>query len=153
MSQSIDKFRRNFVRAGISVPLLGCLPIKSLSARVDDNDTIVLSNEMLQILQEIYGRRAYATNASNLLLIKMPDLAENGSVVPFSLDTDSLRINSFVVFVMRNQNVLAARCVVQKAASLPISLRTSDIFIVADTEQGLLVNKTNVKVTIGCGGM
>jgi len=154
MEFNIDKTRRRMLQAGLSIPVFGSLIAKS--AHADLSTTLPLADEYLPLLERIYGKRAYSLTGSDWLTLKLPEIAENGQVVPITVAAEPYLVLSLVILVEKNDNPLTASCFLQRKTDLPLSLRiklkkTSDVYVVADTTQGLVVGKKRVKVTIGCG--
>jgi len=145
--------RRNLLKMGLALPVIGSLRWKSASASPDG---LLLPDEYLNQAESIYGKRAYATTYSQEIDIKVAEIAENSAQVPISISAPGMSFFSILIFVERNPVALSASCFLYAGGDAPVSLRlkvvgSSDIFVVADTSQGLLFNKCAVKVTIGCG--
>ena len=93
------------------------------------------------------------------LMIKVPDIAENGAVVPIGVATTLAGVRQMLVLVEKNPNTLVASFDVTDAVDPSFSTRvkmgqSSDVFAVALTGDGkALFAKKEVKVTLGgCGG-
>jgi len=157
MSSKLNQQRRDLIKIGLTLPFLSCQPTYATAAAVDSTESFYLTNDILDELYKIYGKRSYSINLSDTITLKLPEIAENGSVVPISITGDAGFVSSFAIFVAKNLYPLAAICYLNDGADLSVSLRlkvekTSDIIVVADTNQGLYACKQLVKVTIGCGG-
>ena len=101
---------------------------------------------------------------SDKVHLKAPEIAENGAVVPVTVDVDSPMsdsdyIKAIHVFATKNTNVRCADVMLSPMnGSAMFSTRiklggTQDVMIVAETSKGEFLSASqNVKVTIGgCG--
>ena len=95
---------------------------------------------------------------SDQINFKVPDIAENGAVVPVSVSTTLDNVKSISLVVDANPNPLSATFRFMPGAVPDISTRikmgkSSDIRALVETDSGLYMVQKNVKVTIGgCGG-
>ncbi len=97
---------------------------------------------------------------SNSVSIKAPEIAENGAVVPITVDATGVEgiVESISIFAEKNQRPLAATYHLGEGGIPFVSTRlkmgkTSDVYGVVKTASGTLHAKAQVKVTIGgCGG-
>ena len=96
--------------------------------------------------------------ASDDIKIKAPDIAENGAVVPVTVESGIEGISSISIIAAGNQTPLIASFELGEGAVGFVSTRikmakTADVVAVVQTEGGLLSAAKAVKVTIGgCGG-
>jgi sulfur-oxidizing protein SoxY len=99
-----------------------------------------------------------ATETSDKVKIKAPDIAENGAVVPVTVETDVEGAKSISIIAAGNGTPLIASFDLGADAVPFVSTRikmakTADVVAVVQTDSGLLSNAKPVKVTIGgCGG-
>jgi sulfur-oxidizing protein SoxY len=90
--------------------------------------------------------------------LKLPQIAENGAVVPITVSTTLDRVTALSILVEKNPVPLAARFELSPELEAFVSARfkmaeTSDVWVVAETGRGLYAARQLVKVTIGgCGG-
>ncbi len=95
---------------------------------------------------------------SDQVNLKIPDIAENGAVVPVTVSTDMPEVESISVLVANNPNPLAASFELGGAVKPNVSTRikmgqSSDVIGVVKTSKGAFMTRKEVKVTIGgCGG-
>lgn len=95
---------------------------------------------------------------SDQVNLKIPDIAENGAVVPVTVSTDMPEVESISVLVAGNPNPLAASFELGDAVNANVSTRikmgqSSDVIGVVKTSKGTFMTRKEVKVTIGgCGG-
>ena len=98
-----------------------------------------------------------ATEASEKIDIKAPDIAENGAVVPITVSTD-MAAESIAIIAENNPSPLAAAFEMGPGAKGYVSTRikmgkTGDVVAVVKAGGKLYANRKGVKVTIGgCGG-
>jgi sulfur-oxidizing protein SoxY len=90
--------------------------------------------------------------------LKLPQIAENGAVVPITVSTTLEQVTALSILVEKNPVPLAARFELSPELEAFVSARfkmaeTSDVWVVAETDRGLYGTRQLVKVTIGgCGG-
>jgi len=98
------------------------------------------------------------TKASSDIKIKAPDIAENGAVVPVSVETTMAGVDSITILVAKNTTPLTANFHLAKNCKGYVSTRikmgkTSDVIAVVKAGKGVYSARKEVKVTIGgCGG-
>jgi len=98
------------------------------------------------------------STASDAIKIKAPDIAENGAVVPVSVNTSMAGVDKIALITEKNANPLAASFELGSTAKGFISTRlkmskTSDVIAVVEAGGKRYAARKNVKVTIGgCGG-
>ncbi len=106
-------------------------------------------------MKELLGGTA---SASEAVSIKAPDIAENGAVVPVTVETSASDVESISVFISNNPSPLAANFVlgpgaVGYAATRVKMGQTSEVVAVVKAGGTLQSATKEVKVTIGgCGG-
>ncbi|CAK0771837.1 sulfur-oxidizing protein SoxY [Gammaproteobacteria bacterium] len=97
-------------------------------------------------------------NASTNITVKTPDIAENGAVVPVTVESDLPNIESISILVKENQRPLSAVFILGPGVLPNIQTRikmakTSDVIAVVKSGDKHFTTKKEVKVTIGgCGG-
>ncbi len=107
-------------------------------------------------LSELLGSDAIKN--SDLVKIKAPDIAENGAVVPVTVESDAPGAQSISIIAAGNNTPLIASFDLGADAVPFVSTRikmaeTADVIAVVRTEDGILRAAQEVKVTIGgCGG-
>lgn len=90
--------------------------------------------------------------------VKAPDIAENGAVVPITVETKLKDVESITVFAAKNPVPLVATYGMGKGADGFVSMRikmgaTGDVIAVVKSGGKLLSARKEVKVTVGgCGG-
>ena len=99
-----------------------------------------------------------APAASADVNLKAPDIAENGAVVPITIQADLPNVESISLLVDENPNPLAAHYKVGKGLRPYVSTRikmgkTSAVHAVVKADGQLMKTTKEIKVTIGgCGG-
>ena len=98
------------------------------------------------------------TTQSDQIDLKVPQIAENGAVVPVSIETSLENVESISIVVKNNPRPMVATFEIPPGTLPKISSRikmgeTSDVMAVVKTSNGIYSTAREVKVTIGgCGG-
>jgi sulfur-oxidizing protein SoxY len=99
------------------------------------------------------------TIASDKVFLKVPEIAENGAVVPVNVKTDIENVKSISVVAFKNPQPLACSFTIPEGTDSDVSIRirlfeTMDVQAIVETHDGKLFSvQKEVKVTIGgCGG-
>lgn len=109
-----------------------------------------------EAMTELFGTDQ--TTASDQIGLKIPEIAENGAVVPITVSTTLDDVESISIVVVNNPRPLAASFDMVPGVLPEVSCRikmgeTSDVIAVVKTPAGLYSASKEVKVTIGgCGG-
>ncbi len=96
--------------------------------------------------------------ASDAIKVDAPDIAENGAVVPVTVETSLKNVESITIFSEKNQTPLVASFNMTQKTEGYISTRikmgqTSNVIAVVKADGKLHSARKEVKVTIGgCGG-
>ena len=99
-----------------------------------------------------------ATSPSDQIKIKAPDIAENGAVVPITVDSSLNGIESIAIIASANGTPLVASFNLGEGAQGFVSTRikmgkTGDVIAVCKAGGKMFSARKGVKVTIGgCGG-
>lgn len=157
MSSTTDNKRRGFVKAGLIVPLLTTVPWAA-TAGYAMSGSFIVPDKIYQALFHLYGGDANVIMATDKISIKAPFIAENGAVVPCGISGEKGLVTSLAVFVEKNEQPLVTHCRLHAGTDLDVALRirvrtSSDVYAVVQANDGMLyATKTQVKITIGCGG-
>jgi len=116
--------------------------------------------EMKGVPEAMRALGAQSPPGSDAILIKAPDIAENGAVVPIEIQSSIPGTRSIAVLIEKNPFPYAASFDFAQGAALPfVALRvkmgeTSNVRVVVATADGKFhAAAKEVKVTIGgCGG-
>jgi len=107
-------------------------------------------------LTALFGSATH--EASDSIKIKAPDIAENGAVVPVTIESDMENISSISIIAAGNQTPLIASFELGEGAIGFVSTRikmakTSEVIAVVKAGDKVYSAAKEVKVTIGgCGG-
>ncbi|EAQ98274.2 thiosulfate oxidation carrier protein SoxY [Congregibacter litoralis] len=144
--------RRRFGQAIVAFAALATLPLQ-VFARSREAFKAVKSDEAITSL---FGDKP--VTESDDFEFKVPDIAEDGSIVPVTVSTDMEGVKSIALLVDANPNPLSARFHFMPGAVPEFKTRikmgeSSDVRAVIETADALYVATKNVKVTLGgCGG-
>jgi sulfur-oxidizing protein SoxY len=107
-------------------------------------------------ISALYG--SSATDKSDKIKIKAPDIAENGAVVPVSVTAAIDGVSSISLFADKNASPLTADFILGPSTEGYVSTRikmgkTANVIAVVKAGDKLYTSSKEVKVTIGgCGG-
>ena len=145
--------RRRMVQGLMAFTAMALLPMRLFAARnVPAFEAAAFDNAV----KALFG--AKSVTASDEVTLKVPDIAENGAVVPVTVSTTMEGVKSITLLVVENPNPLSARFNLTPNVSPAISTRikmghSSDVIAAVETDSGVFIATKNVKVTIGgCGG-
>jgi sulfur-oxidizing protein SoxY len=96
--------RRRFGQAVMALAAIAALPLRALAAR---NDTAFKATATDVVLKELFGDKPM--NQTDAFEFKVPDIAEDGSIVPVTVSTDMQGVKSITLIVDANPNPLSAR--------------------------------------------
>jgi sulfur-oxidizing protein SoxY len=145
--------RRRFGQAVMALAAIAALPLRALAAR---NDTAFKATATDVVLKELFGDKPMTQ--TDAFEFKVPDIAEDGSIVPVTVSTDMQGVKSITLIVDANPNPLSARFNFMPGAVPEFKTRikmgeSSDVRAIIETDDALYVQTKNVKVTLGgCGG-
>lgn len=147
------KFDRRFLlRSALAIGASLALPRILFAARPDK---AFAARDAENVMAELFGETPVA---SDRVSIKIPDIAENGAVVPVTISTDLEDVESISVVVVNNPTPLAASFEMGPRSLPKISVRikmgqSSAVQGVVKAGGKLYSVEKEVKVTIGgCGG-
>src|SRR3954470_4547330 len=95
---------------------------------------------------------------SGLITIKSPDIAENGAVVPFEIESKLPKTENVAILVEKNPNILAANFSIPEGTQPWVNTRvkmgqTSNVIALVKADGKFYYASKEVKVTLGgCGG-
>lgn len=156
----IDVKRRIMLKGSLAAGSVGvAIGAGLLAPRVvlaNWNEAAFAAKDVTSAMTSLLG--SDATETSDAIQVKAPDIAENGAVVPVTVETGLEGVKSITIIADGNANPLIATFNLGESAVPFVSTRikmgkTSDVVAVVQTGDKLLSNAKNVKVTIGgCGG-
>jgi sulfur-oxidizing protein SoxY len=95
---------------------------------------------------------------SAAILIKAPEIAENGAVVPIGVESKLPGTESITLLIEKNPNPLAASFNIPAGTEPNVSTRvkigeSSDVYALVKAEGKFYMAKKDIKITLGgCGG-
>ena len=94
------------------------------------------------------------TTTSDQILLSAPMVAEDGTIVPISVETSLQEVQSISIVVLNNPRPLAVSFEIPAGTLPEISCRikmaeTSEVMAVVRTGNGIFSTSTHVKVTLG----
>jgi sulfur-oxidizing protein SoxY len=101
---------------------------------------------------------AQSPAASTAILIKAPEIAENGAVVPIGVESKLPGTESITLLIEKNPNPLAASFSIPAGTESSVSTRvkmgeSSDVYVLVKAEGKFYMAKKEIKITLGgCGG-
>jgi len=119
-------------------------------------DAAFKSDGFAGALKELFGTAE--VTMSDRVELTVPDIAENGAVVPLGVKSDLESIDTIAIFIKENPNPLTASFDLAPNALADISTRakmgkSTAVLAVVRSEDKLYGSEKEVKVTIGgCGG-
>ena len=144
--------RRLVLKSIVALGAIAAWPRLLMAARPD---TAFASDSADGAINGLFGQTA---TISDQITMKIPDIAENGAVVPVTVSTDLPNVESISIVVVNNPTPLAAKFNLS-ARSLPlVSVRikmgeSSEVQALVMADGKLYKTSKEVKVTIGgCGG-
>lgn len=144
--------RRNMLRSLLAIAATLAFPRILFAARADKAFDATTTEEAIA---ELLGG---VPTASDQIHMKIPDIAENGAVVPVTVSTDLADVESISVVVDNNPTPLAASFDMSPKMVPKVSVRikmgqSSNVRAIVKAGGNLYSTSKEVKVTIGgCGG-
>ena len=144
--------RRKMLRSLLAVTAVLAFPKILIAARADKAFDATTADEAIA---ELLGA---VPTASDKVHMKIPDIAENGAVVPVTVSTDLEDVESISVVVDNNPTPLAASFDMSPKMVPVVSVRikmgqSSNVRAIVKAGGNLYSTSKEVKVTIGgCGG-
>ncbi len=115
------------------------------------------AEELDAALDALFGDQSVADAAANIV-VKGPEIAENGAVVPIKVTANIDNVESIAVLVPNNPAPMVASFDLQPGVVPEVSMRikmgkTSDVIALVKSNGSVYRGASEVKVTIGgCGG-
>jgi len=146
--------RRIIIKSSLALFTLASLPRLLMAAAWPQQ--VFSSPAVSEALTTLLGTDV--TIPSDRIDLKVPEIAENGAVVPVSIQTSLENVESISIVVKNNPRPMAATFEIPPGTLPKIATRikmgeTSDVMAVIKTSNGIYSTSSEVKVTIGgCGG-
>lgn len=147
--------RRHWLRAAVTLSAAGAVLMSPLRA-LGVTRAAFEATETDGALKALVGDKPVET--SDAITFKIPDIAENGAVVPVTVSTDIPDVTSISILIEENPNPLAATFEISPDSFADVSTRvkmgkSSTVRALVETPEKFYVTTKDVKVTIGgCGG-
>lgn len=144
--------RRWFMKAVSAAVLVAALPVRAWARATGAFE----AKDKDALIQALFGD--LPVEATDRITFKVPDIAENGAVVPVSVSTEIEGVQQICVVVDGNPNPLSAIFNISESCAADISTRikigdSSIARALVKTADRVYTTQKEVKVTIGgCGG-
>ncbi len=152
--------RRKTLKAGSSVGLFVLLGVAGLlrpgAARAADWNKQAFEQKTVAEALRALGAQSPAN--SDAILIKAPEIAENGAVVPIAIESRLPGTQSITLLIEKNPQPLAASFGIPAGTEASVSTRvkmgqSSDVYALVQADGKYFVAKKEIKITLGgCGG-
>ncbi len=145
--------RRLFIQGILAAAALAALPRVLLAMAWPEK--AFGSKAASEAMSELFGTDQ--TTPSDAITLGVPEIAENGAVVPISVETTLQGVQSVSIVVEKNPRPLVVSFELSPVTQPDVACRikmaeTSQVMAVVKTENGLFSAAKKVKVTIGgCG--
>ena len=155
VSSNMSLSRRKWLSTMLTVSAAGAVLMSPLRALAVSKAAFE-ATETDVALKALVGDKP--VEASDAITFKIPDIAENGAVVPVTISTDMDDVKSISILIEENPNPLVATFAISPDSFADISTRvkmgkSSRVRALVETSDKFYVTTKEVKVTIGgCGG-
>jgi len=153
--QSHQTTRRKFIQSAAMYGIAACVFLSN-SALAKWPSKLFSTEKKKDLIKELFGDANIED--SEQVNIKAPEIAENGAVVPVTVQANFPKVESVSILVDKNPRPLAAQFVMRPANNSKISTRlklaeTSSVTAIVKADGKLYSSTKQIKVTIGgCGG-
>jgi sulfur-oxidizing protein SoxY len=160
MNMEVDLERRKALKAGGSVGLLalfGAFGLFKPSAALAEWNKAAFTSKAMEDALNAMG----ATNPENnavFIQLTVPEIAENGAVVPVTVISTLPNVEQISIFVDKNPNVMAANFIFPAGTESMVTTRvkmgqTANVVALVKADGKFYRTAKEVKVTAGgCGG-
>jgi sulfur-oxidizing protein SoxY len=114
--------------------------------------------DMKSVPEALKALGAQSPAASDAVVIKAPEIAENGAVVPIAVESRLAGTESIMLLIEKNPTPLAASFAIPAGTEASVSTRvkmgqSSDVYALVKAEGKFYLAKKEIKITLGgCGG-
>ena len=142
---------RTTLRLGAAAAVL-MSPLRVLASIREGFDAVTLDDALKSVLGNL------PVEESDAIKFKIPDIAENGAVVPVSVSTEIEGVTAINIVIENNPNPLTSRFEISPLVAADVSTRvkmgqSSFVRVYVETADKIYTTGKEVKVTIGgCGG-
>jgi sulfur-oxidizing protein SoxY len=143
--------RREFIDFGFKFVVAATLPVGVLASGW--NKAAFEATIMDSALYTLYGNKNIIHNPN--INIKVKDIVQNGGLVPVSVEAKDIKnVKSISILCPKNPHPLNAKFDISENVYPFVSTRlklarTSDIYVVVESNGKLYANKKQVKISIG----
>lgn len=160
MNTEINLQRRKLLKTGSCVGLLTVFSavglLQSKAAMADWNKNAFAAKTMDDALKAM----GVTTVENNIIFMQLsvPEIAENGAIVPVTVSSTLPNVEQISIFVDKNPNVLAANFSIPQGTESMVTTRvkmgqTSSVVALVKADGKFFRTSKEVKVTAGgCGG-
>lgn len=149
--------RREVLKSGAAIGLLatGWFSTPLLAGLPKNLGETFKIKELDQIIKNLYGD--HPITQSNDIILNAPSVAENGAIVPITIESKLANPECMTILVSKNRYPLAAHSILHKAMEPFLMTRvkmadTGDIIAIIKADNKLYKNSVTVKVAAGgCG--
>lgn len=156
----MNRSRRDVLRASGGAGLLALLAAAGLvspgTAAAADWNNAAFGMKTVPEAFKALGAGTPANSAD--IVMKAPDIAENGAVVPIGIESKIPGTESIAVLIEKNPNPLAAAFDIPAGTETMVTTRvkmgeTSNVYALVKANGKFFMAKKEIKVTLGgCGG-
>lgn len=146
--------RRHLLRMTSVIALMASAGLISTAQAAEWNKAAFEGKTLDEVIKALGGTQA---QASAEVVVRAPDIAENGAVVPVGVET-KLKATQIAILVEKNPNTLAAQFLLPEGTEAFVTTRvkmaqSSNVHAVVKAEGKWYVATKEIKVTLGgCGG-
>jgi sulfur-oxidizing protein SoxY len=150
----MDFARRHLMQMTTLVGLMACAGLLREAQATAWNKSAFSAKTLDDVTKALGG---HTPQKSEAILLRAPDIAENGALVSISIET-ALKATELAILVEKNPNTLAAIFTIPNGTEAFASTRikmseTSNVYALAKVDGRWLMSVKEIKVTIGaCGG-
>ena len=159
--QKINKERRTLLKGSAMAIALGMTGIAQLltapQAFAAWPKDAFAGRSVDEVMAALFDEKVVPVDSGDIFL-KAPDIAENGAVVPISVESSLPNIKRIIILVEDNPTPMVASFILGEGTKADVSTRikmgkTSNVVALIESEGNVYAARKNVKVTIGgCGG-
>jgi sulfur-oxidizing protein SoxY len=152
----MDIGRRGILRAGAALALAGAGLLRPLRALAQQWNKAAFDTKSVATTLKALG--ASGSTESAQVQITAPDIAENGAVVPITIESALPKTQAIAILIEKNPNTLSADFEIPEGTDPFITTRvkmaeTSNIYAVVRADGKYFHAAKEIKVTLGgCGG-
>ena len=154
----MNQQRRDMLRfsavMGLAVPA-GLIKPEEARAAQEWNKAAFATRSVADTVKALGGTSA---SPSDQVVLSVPDIAENGAVVPVVVASKAPNTQMIAILIEKNPNTLAASFDIPEGTEPSVTTRvkmgqTSKVYALVKADNKYLVAEKEVKVTLGgCGG-